>query len=121
MNVHEYSQVLRDLLDAGWVEVGRVHYAAGFSRVNLEAPATTCLHRLRPWSVQRYPEYNNGIVREEQHGFCLLPKGHKGKRHTTVVFYCDGCGRTQRGSAAYSDDSVSLCFLCKNGIPASRV
>lgn len=58
---------------------------------------------------------------------CKLDAGHRGY-HSCVVFTCDTCGRTLRGSPyvqedvyAYGerDDTFAFCFLCA-GPPAER-
>lgn len=56
-----------------------------------------------------------------RNGTCQLNPGHRGK-HTTQVFYCEGCGKYRRGTpAAVSrvvlgdgsiDDEFVFCFLC---------
>lgn len=60
-------------------------------------------------------------------GTCKLKVGHRGC-HSSVVFTCDTCGRTLRGSPyvqedvyAYGerDDTFAFCFLCA-GPPAER-
>lgn len=49
---------------------------------------------------------------------CLLSLGHKTKRHTSVVFYCDGCGKWRPGdpwSHSYDsngDPTCDFCWLC---------
>ena len=54
-------------------------------------------------------------------GSCRLNPGHRG-RHTTAVFYCDGCGKARRGRPAIAanvwvsgeiDDTFQFCFPCK--------
>jgi hypothetical protein len=93
-------------VDDGWVIVGvrKCRYQGnrhtpseptrGGWRVMVCDPATTCLHQLRS-------------------GKCRMDKDHRG-RHSTVVFGCDGCGKTVRGTPASShpDEGVAFCFLC---------
>lgn len=50
---------------------------------------------------------------------CQLPHHHTGT-HSSVVFECDGCGHTHRGtphatSRTY-DDCFTFCFLCARGL-----
>lgn len=59
-------------------------------------------------------------------GTCRLDAGHRGY-HSTVVFGCDGCGKTYRGQPyGYAPDGeyprgLQFCFLCcqppKGGYP----
>lgn len=52
---------------------------------------------------------------------CLLDKGHKSKRHTSSVYYCDACGKS-RPNPPYKtqqviihgevDDVFHYCFIC---------
>lgn len=50
-------------------------------------------------------------------GECQLDAGHRGY-HSTVVFGCDGCGKTRRGQPhRWSRDGeyergLGFCFLC---------
>jgi hypothetical protein len=50
-------------------------------------------------------------------GLCRMDPDHKG-RHTTVAYYCDGCGQMRRSHpvAHYydinGDIDASLCFMC---------
>jgi hypothetical protein len=53
---------------------------------------------------------------------CLMDLGHKG-RHSSVVYGCDQCDKTRRGSHPYrqqldSDGSVLFqsCFMCANDL-----
>lgn len=57
-------------------------------------------------------------LRPMRTGVCLMSKGHRG-RCSTVVFYCDACGKTRRGHAhievynAYDECvEVEICFMC---------
>jgi hypothetical protein len=108
------------------VEVARVHYPAqhgndAFDRIEYASTERQCLHKMRGWTEHRKDrDERTGRVYEstvEAHGFCLLDAGHKG-RHSTVVFGCDGCGRTLRGRAhrTHVDEGVSFCFLCSTGV-----
>lgn len=44
-------------------------------------------------------------------GVCLLPKGHT-RGHTSLVYFCDGCGKGRRGEPYRSNEDVALCFPC---------
>lgn len=44
-------------------------------------------------------------------GPCKMDEGHRG-RHTTVAFYCDGCGKMRRGQPVAADADVAICFFC---------
>ena len=53
-------------------------------------------------------------------GECSLDSGHRG-HHSTVVFVCEGCGKTRRGQPHATeliivfgeiDDRFEFCFLC---------
>lgn len=55
-------------------------------------------------------------------GACLMDMGHRG-RHSTVVFWCDGCSKTRRGHAVGQDRNVwdgeveaEFCFMCMRGL-----
>lgn len=102
---HLHEQQYRD---KGWVEVGQkmVHGIDGpFLRFHFVDPEKTCLQKMRT-------------------GMCLMDIGHRG-RHTTVTFYCDGCGKTCRGQVyryAYDsngDPDVAFCWFCCEG-PGAR-
>lgn len=102
------------------VEVGRVEYPAqhgrdAFTRIDYEDVDTTCLHKMRGWDVTevRFDDTTGRRYTSTRthHGFCLLTKGHRG-RHSTVVFGCDACGKTLRGSPSSGNDEVQFCFLC---------
>lgn len=53
-----------------------------------------------------------------------MDENHRG-RHTTVVFYCEACGNTRRGTPSAIDrvvlgdgsidDEFAFCFLCVIG------
>ena len=111
ISVHENNAwVERDRLR--YVEVGRHHYTEHlprgtepFDRIDFADPDDTCLRPMRKWTAP----FAHGTV--EQHGYCLMDKGHRG-RCSTVVFYCDSCGKARRGNPSYSDESVSLCWMC---------
>lgn len=63
--------------------------------------------------------------KEMRTGTCRLPLNHKGKRHSTVVFFCDGCQKTYRGKPSTegtphgTDEKLAFCFLCY-GVPITR-
>lgn len=44
-------------------------------------------------------------------GQCAMDDKHRG-RHTTVAFYCDGCGKMRRGRPVQEDQDVAICFMC---------
>jgi hypothetical protein len=50
-------------------------------------------------------------------GTCELDAGHRG-HHSTVVFGCDGCGKTRRGTPhrymqdGEYDNGLAFCFMC---------
>ena len=54
-----------------------------------------------------------------QTGFCGMDEGHRG-RHSTVVFYCDSCGKMRRGHPegraldSNGDVDVEFCWFCIN-------
>lgn len=89
------SEYHLNLLDKGYVETKKDKFidSDGY-RVWLADPETTCLEKMRD-------------------GLCLLDKGHRG-RHSTVVFYCDGCSKARRSYPASQDNvsGVAFCFLC---------
>ena len=121
LNVHAEHDTYADSDE--WTEVGRTSYPAqhgreAFERIDYERPDSTCLHPMRGWSVDRTQRddvtgrrYASTHV---HHGRCLLDAGHKG-RHSTVVFSCDGCAKTLRGTPASGNDEVSFCFGCAGG------
>jgi len=114
MNVHE-QHATEYLADPRWTLVGRWEYAKTaqhgpeFTRLDFVSTENTCLHEMRGWTAR--PSMQDIPVMHKQFGFCLLDKGHRGK-HSTVVFYCDVCGRTYRGQPTYSDENVSVCYPC---------
>lgn len=95
VNVHESR--LQEYVDRGMVVVEHRP-----PRVEIVDPERTCLHPMMS-------------------GRCLLDKGHRSKRHSTVVFYCDACGRTLRGAPhatqrdVNGDVDVVFCFGCSTG------
>jgi hypothetical protein len=130
INVHEdHPEIPRDR--ERYVEVAVDHYhltktltgvgKTEFDRFDLADPATTCLRPMRGWNsthqVHDHYDRNVGTREHVHHGFCLLDKDHKG-RHSTVVFYCDGCERTLRGEAhaSHRDEGVAFCYLCSTGV-----
>lgn len=124
INVHAEHDRYADRDDH--VEVARVHYPAqhgkeAFDRIEYASTESECLKPMRGWKVERRQrDETTGRVYESTvtaHGFCLLAKGHKG-RHSTVVFSCDGCGRTLRGQPAQThyDEGVQFCYLCSRGV-----
>ena len=56
-----------------------------------------------------------------RYGPCEMKQGHRG-RHTTVAFYCDGCGKTRRGQPhrEYREEGVAFCFMCYLDQPQYR-
>lgn len=52
-------------------------------------------------------------------GQCAMDDGHRG-RHTTVAFFCDGCGKMRRGSPVAQDEHVTICFMCKRDDEITR-
>ncbi len=70
-------------------------------------------------TLQRYCE------REMLTGECELDLGHRG-RCSTVVFYCDSCGKMRRGyphqaitqlmSDGDREHVGDICFMCSRGI-----
>lgn len=42
---------------------------------------------------------------------CLLDKDHRG-HHSSVVYWCDGCGKARRGRPHAENEHVQLCFMC---------
>jgi len=116
INVHEDHD--RYAGDPAWTEVGRQSYVQtdehpAFCRIDYAANDRTCLHVMRGWQAPMYGAEAGG--QRVQHGRCLLEPGHRG-RHATIVFYCDGCGRTRRGEPHVHDEDVSFCFMCARGI-----
>lgn len=56
-------------------------------------------------------------------GPCQMDEGHRG-RHTTVAFYCDGCGKARRSQpVAHARNpwdgtaEASFCFMCVKVAP----
>jgi hypothetical protein len=100
------------------VEVGRWEYVlddSSVTRIEYASTERTCLRPMRGWTVASAGRGNSST--HTHHGFCLLDKGHKG-RHSTVVFGCDGCGRTLRGEPAvvHNEQGVQFCYLCSRGL-----
>lgn len=88
MHVHENQTAsTQRLKDKGWVAVETKN---GWTE--WVDPNAICLHTLRT-------------------GPCRMPKGHRG-RHTTVVFFCDSCCKTRRGSPYRSNEDADFCFMC---------
>lgn len=88
MKIHESQLKLQEKMEVkGWVPVEK---RDGW--VQWVDPTKTCLHTMRD-------------------GLCLMDLGHRG-RHTTVVFYCDSCGKTRRGSPYRSNEDADFCFMC---------
>lgn len=119
LSVHQDHDTYAD--NPEWREVQRVTYSSegreSFERIEYADVETTCLKPMRGWKVtEKHYEDTTGRCWTHDithHGFCLMDEGHKG-RHSTVVFYCDGCGRTFRGEPTSSDNDagVAFCFLC---------
>lgn len=78
-----------------------------YERVWLAHPDRTCLHPMRGWNADH----------RKQMGFCTMDAGHRG-RHSTVTFFCDGCGLTRRGQPYRTDNEagVQFCWMC-TGMP----
>ena len=122
INVHETHEA--EYVAKGYVEVTRTHWRTPdgeFDRIDFVDPATTCLKPMRKWTAHLTPMHGETYARshgiQEHHGYCLLEKGHKGKRHATVVYYCDACGKTRRGNGAqysYREEGVTICWFCQN-------
>ena len=91
------SEYAEKLSGEGWVEVE--NSPKGIIMAN---PDETCLHEMRS-------------------GKCLMDKDHRG-RHSTIVFYCEGCGKVMRGTPhliqqvklgdGSIDDEFGFCFMC---------
>lgn len=67
----------------------------------------------------RYVSTNAGVCGKEMRtGNCTMDADHRG-RHTTVSFYCDGCGKVRRGTPVgqYRNPwdgttEAIFCFMC---------
>ena len=63
---------------------------------------------------------------EMRDGECTMRVHHRG-RHSTVSFYCDGCGEVRRGSPSgfardiNGDVDAAFCFLCMREANGGRV
>lgn len=118
---HDHYADRDDLICVGRTEYPAQHGKEAFARLEYASRERTCLHKMRGWkttSLRRDERTGRVYEQTETHdGFCLLDKGHKG-RHSTVVFYCDGCGKARRGAPTqYGYDGngeidVSFCFMC---------
>lgn len=115
MTINVDETVAGEYVEKGYREVERYYYtnsAAPIVRISFADPESTCLREMRGWQAPfRYGH-------KTQHGYCLLDKGHKG-RHSTVVFWCDACGKARRGEPAYRSEDVSVCWFCRN-VDANR-
>lgn len=84
----------QEYVDKGYVKIGDKH-----NWVHLENPEHTCLKEMRGGKK------------------CLLDKDHNGV-HSSVVFYCDPCGKTRRGypsNVGLDPDGavdINICFFC---------
>lgn len=56
---------------------------------------------------------------------CQLESGHKSKRHTSVTYVCEICGKIRAGAPFRTetvmyygevDDVFHFCFLCAKGL-----
>jgi hypothetical protein len=68
--------------------------------------------------------FGDGLCHKELRGgwgTCQHDAGHKG-RCSSVVFRCDCCGKTRRGTpTAWSRDGeyvrgIAICFMCARGL-----
>lgn len=88
--------------------------AKGYTQIGRPLP----LRDGRPSSWVAFVQTDKTCLREMRTGLCLMDKGHRG-RCSTVVFWCDGCGKSRRGMphAEVRNNfdgtvEVELCFMC---------